>query len=562
VGDLSAPGGETAEMTPATDRWRLALEAGAIGVWEWDLTADVLEWSPRAGEIAGLDHGGRGSLEAFLERVHPDDRSTVRAGVETRRHRPEPQRFEFRLGSTDGPVTWVECAATVVTDSLGAPHAMVGTMVDVTDRRETEVALEQLFRDEQRARVESEASRERLQFLVSAAREVRSVLDPVVVRRTAVDLVVSHLAEWALILDPGGVTVEAAAGSGLADTDRRQGALCLAHPHEAISQVVATASPQLSAGAVTLAPVRVGEGSPIRLEASSIVAVPLVLGTDRVGILVAGHHRLGRPYQAEELELFTQYADSVAATLVKATLFAERSAIARALQQSLLPATLPEIPGVDVGTSYLPVGEGLVVGGDFYDLFRVAEGRYAFAIGDVSGKGSEAAAVTALVRHSIRAYAEMHEDPADVLVAVNDAVRIHGPSQRYCTAALGVLTLGDPVEVALAVGGHPLPIVVRADGSTEKAGAPGTLLGMFTDVTMVTRRVRLDPADMIVLYTDGVIDARCAGASFGEERLRALVKTLSGEPASTVSAAIGAAVADYQDVPTDDLAVLVLRRSG
>ena len=193
-------------------------------------------------------------------------------------------------------------------------------------------------------------------------------------------------------------------------------------------------------------------------------------------------------------------------------------------------------------------------------MFRVSDGRFAFAIGDVSGKGSEAAAVTALVRHSIRAFAEIHRDPADALMAVNDQVRTHGPSSRYCTATLGVLDLGDGVEAVLAVAGHPLPLVVRADGTVETAGVPGTLLGMFRDVTVERKVVRLDPGDAIILYTDGVIEARSAGVPFGEERLKALAKTMAADGASQIAAAIGAAVAEYRDVHDDDLAVLVIRR--
>ena len=553
VGEAGAPA--------FTDRWQLAMEAGGVGAWECDPATDELWWSPRTHEIVGVGCAGLpATLPELFELIHTEDRADARACLELARHGHQSQRVELRLEVPGVPTKWLEVSAMAVFDAQGAPVSMVGTVADVTERAETALAREQMLHEERRARSEAEAVKERMQFLIRAAREVRAVLDPAVVRRTAVELGSLHLGEWSLILDPLGQAVEAAAGDDIRSFATASGALALIAPTEAIDRVIATGDAQLSTSPATLVLGDDDSGRTHIVEASSIMAAPLALGSTTVGIIVAGHGKAGRPYQAEDLELFGQYAESVAATLVKATLFEERSATARALQQSLLPASLPEIDGIEIGTGYVPVGEGLIVGGDFYDVFRVSDGRFAFAIGDVSGKGSEAAAVTALVRHSIRAFAEIHRDPADALMAVNDQVRTHGPSSRYCTATLGVLDLGDGVEAVLAVAGHPLPLVVRADGTVETAGVPGTLLGMFRDVTVERKVVRLDPGDAIILYTDGVIEARSAGVPFGEERLKALAKTMAADGASQIAAAIGAAVAEYRDVHDDDLAVLVIRR--
>ncbi len=538
------------------------MEAGGVGAWEGDPTTDELWWSPQAHEIVGVGSTGLpATLHDLFELIHSEDRADARACLELARHGHQPQRVQLRLEVPGESAKWVELSAMAVLDAQGAPVSLVGTVADVTERAEAAVAREQMLHEERRARSEAEAAKERMQFLIRAAREVRAVLDPAVVRRTAVELAAQHLGEWSLILDPSGRAVEAAAGSDIRSFAAASGALALVAPIEAIDRVVATGDAQLATSPVNLVLGGNDSGRTHIVEALSIMAAPLALGSSTVGIIVAGHGKAGRPYQAEDLELFGQYAESVAATLVKATLFEERSAIARALQQSLLPASLPEIDGIEIGTDYVPVGEGVIVGGDFYDVFRVSDGRYAFAIGDVSGKGSEAAAVTALVRHSIRAFAEIHEDPADALVAVNDHVRTQGPSSRYCTATLGVLELGDELEAILAVAGHPLPLILRADGTVEAAGVPGTLLGMFRDVTVASQVVRLAPGDAIILYTDGVIEARSAGVPFGEERLKALAKTMAADGASQIASAIGAAVAEYRDVQNDDLAVLVIRRT-
>ena len=404
VGEAGAPA--------FTDRWQLAMEAGGVGAWECDPATDELWWSPRTHEIVGVGSAGLpATLPELFELIHTEDRADARACLELARHGHQSQRVELRLEVPGVPTKWLEVSAMAVFDAQGAPVSMVGTVADVTERAETALAREQMLHEERRARSEAEAVKERMQFLIRAAREVRAVLDPAVVRRTAVELGSQHLGEWSLILDPLGQAVEAAAGDDIRSFAAASGALALIAPTEAIDRVIATGDAQLSTSPANLVLGDDDSGRTHIVEASSIMAAPLALGSTTVGIIVAGHGKAGRPYQAEDLELFGQYAESVAATLVKATLFEERSATARALQQSLLPASLPEIDGIEIGTGYVPVGEGLIVGGDFYDVFRVSDGRFAFAIGDVSGKGSEAAAVTALVRHSIRAFAEIHERP-------------------------------------------------------------------------------------------------------------------------------------------------------
>jgi serine phosphatase RsbU (regulator of sigma subunit) len=447
---------------------------------------------------------------------------------------------------------------------------MIGTAVDITERKDTEAARESLLHEEQAARARAEAARERLSFLIRAGREIRAVLDPDIVMRTAAELVVPDLGDWALVIEPDGVTIRAWAGAEFATTAWSLGGATghrLHEPADMFRQVVATGEPHLFAvpGPLTLCS---DEEPPVTVEltAASIAAVPLQISGQTMGILTVGHRRSARPYDSGDLALLQQYAEAVAAAIDKALLFEERSAIARVLQQSLLPASLPTVEGVEIETEYQPVGDGLIVGGDFYDVFRISDGRYAFAVGDVSGKGSEAAAVTALVRHSIRAFAETHDDPADVLVAVNDAIRIHGPSLRYCTAVYGVLTLtgsgpGSRVDVTVAVGGHPLPILLRNDGAVEYIGQPGTLLGMFPDVGVKAMAQSLDPGDALILYTDGGLDSRRAGVPFGEERLRSVLEEAVGQSAASIAGRFGAAVAEYHDEPSDDVAVLVLRRS-
>ncbi|MCU1345583.1 MAG: Two component signal transduction histidine kinase, partial [Acidimicrobiia bacterium] len=191
-------------------------------------------------------------------------------------------------------------------------------------------------------------------------------------------------------------------------------------------------------------------------------------------------------------------------------LYAEQRQIAETLQRNLLPQRLPTPPGTAVAARYWPAGVASQVGGDFYDLFPLADGSWALVIGDVCGKGIEAAALTSVARHTIRAAAQHLTSPAKVLRWVHDAVLAFDPT-TYCTACYGVLRLGPdgvPNRFEFALGGHAGPLLVSRDDDVPRSiGAPGTLLGMISDPVIVDSVVDLHPGDMLFLYTDGFTDA-------------------------------------------------------
>jgi serine phosphatase RsbU (regulator of sigma subunit) len=234
------------------------------------------------------------------------------------------------------------------------------------------------------------------------------------------------------------------------------------------------------------------------------------------------------------------------------------------LQRSLLPPLLPEIPGVEVGAEYLSVGESSEVGGDFYDLINTVEDGWICAIGDVRGKGVEAASVTALARYTIRAVTMKDDRPSEVLAALNEAMLRQLPEDRFCTAACLRLEPEDGsagVGVDVSCAGHPPPLLVRPDGTVEEVGLSGRVLGVFPDAELGDSSLRLMPGDALVLYTDGITEARSPdGGFFGEDRLRRLLGSYAGCDAVTFAERIKEEVLDFQEGDLrDDLAVLVLR---
>ena len=291
----------------------------------------------------------------------------------------------------------------------------------------------------------------------------------------------------------------------------------------------------------------------------AFAAVPLIGERGTVGCMGFGFSD-ERAFDAGDVELLQVIARQGAQALERATLYEQRAHAARTLQQGLLPTALPEIPGLEVATAYQPMGAGDEVGGDFYDVFATDAGWTA-AIGDVCGKGVEAAVVTGMVRHTLRALELGHGEPAAVLRRLNQAVRRHEPESRFCSVALAHLTaLKSGFRVDLASAGHPPALVLRARGAIEELGACGSLLGIDREMHLVTTTCELQPGDALVLYTDGIVEARRGGELFGFERLRAAVAAAAGRAAHDITGGIEAAVGAFAPGPAaDDRALLVLR---
>ncbi|MFJ4523568.1 PP2C family protein-serine/threonine phosphatase [Streptomyces sp. NPDC088810] len=235
------------------------------------------------------------------------------------------------------------------------------------------------------------------------------------------------------------------------------------------------------------------------------------------------------------------------------------------LQQSLLPASLPTVPGVETA-AYYHTASSIQLGGDFYDLFPLGDERFAFFLGDVCGKGPQAAAVTSLVRYTLRTAALHGLDPEAVLSTLNAALleRYTGADPRYCTAVFGILEPeGQNAGVLLASGGHPPALLLRADGRAEYLRTPGGLLvGAFHDASFTTVRTALHPGDTLLLYTDGLTEARTGEKEelYGYDALHSFATALApARPRAVIDALIPLLVS-FGDGLDDDTALLALGR--
>jgi integral membrane sensor domain MASE1 len=235
--------------------------------------------------------------------------------------------------------------------------------------------------------------------------------------------------------------------------------------------------------------------------------------------------------------------------------------IAGALQESLLPSRLPEVPGIDLAARFRPAGASYRVGGDFYDVFETRDGGWVVVVGDVCGKGPRAAAVTGLARYTLRAGGVHEQRPSGVLAILNDALRDERSARELCTAVYARLSRnGDGFRLTCSVGGHPLPLLLRSDGTVERVGTPGLILGAEADPRLGDTTVEMHPADCLLVYTDGLTDAYAPGHALEPADIESLLGTCAGMRAGEIAEHVSRAVLDLsRSEPRDDIALVVLR---
>jgi len=234
--------------------------------------------------------------------------------------------------------------------------------------------------------------------------------------------------------------------------------------------------------------------------------------------------------------------------------------LAATLQESLLPPAPPSIPGLDVAAAYRPAGSGDEVGGDFSDVFEARSGGWGVVVGDVRGKGVEAATVGALARHTLRAAAMRTTRPTVALQTLHQTLE-REPTERFCTAVFARVRRVSPghFRLSLASGGHPLPVLASTDGAVRPVGRHGSLLGVLDSPTFQNVTVDLRLGEALVFYTDGVTEGRRGTEFYGEERLAERVAASRADGAAAIAERLVEDVVAFQDgMPRDDIAVVVL----
>ncbi len=558
------------------DRLRLAVESTGLGTWDFNPVTGELKWDEQCKAVFGMPPGAAVDHDVFLAGLHPDDRERTDQAV---RQALDPEgdgeyNIEYRtIGLTDGIERWVAARGQAYFDEAGEARRFIGTVLDITEHKRAEQERDLLLAREQLARVEAVRARRRLALLAAAGTTLSASLDYETTLEGIARLVVPELADWCLVdvLEEDGSVTQVAADHA----DPRKIALLrqlMSHRRfgedapGTVARVLRTGRSILryEVSDELLAESATGEEHLEllrRLEIRSLMSVPLLARGRTLGAVTLVSTDPETLYGEDDLSLAEGLAYRCALAVDNSRLYSERSHIARTLQRSLLPR-LAEIPGIEVGVEYLPMGQENEVGGDFYDLIHTEGKRCLAVIGDVCGKGAAAAAVTALTRYTIRAVAMREDEPATVLRGLNEAMLRQLGDDQFCTVACARL---EPApggfELDVARGGHPAPLLVRADGYIEAVVPAGRALGVFLDPGLAVQRIRLEPGDAAVFYTDGITEARGPdGSFFGERRLRDLLRSCAGLDAPAIAEKMRDVTLEFGEGNLrDDLAVLVLR---
>ena len=560
------------ELRESEERFRETFEQATVGIAHVATDGRWLRVNRRLCDIVGYEKEELLGL-TFQDITHPDDLETDLEGAR-RLLAGEIETYsrEKRYFRKDGSIVWIYLTVSLVRSPSGEPRYFISVTEDITERKRIE-----------------EAQR----FLAEVGTSLSSSLDYRTTLARVARLAVPHLADWCVV---DILKEEDGSLDRLAVAHQDPEKVALVHELQkryppdpdatrGVAQVSRTGRselvPEIPESLLEEAARDAEHREILRgLGLKSYMIVPLVARGRTLGVITLVSAESGRRYGEADLELAKELARRAALAVDNARLYRGRVQVARTLQEGLLPFHLPEVPGVEVGLRYVSAGE-VDVGGDFYDLFEARRAdqngssepssSWGVVIGDVVGKGAEAATVLAFARYTIRALATRESCPSTVLSGLNEAMlaqRHERGDHKFCTVTYVKLETDEGntergARITVSRGGHAPPFLLRTDGSIYRVGEPGRAIGVFDDVNLTEQEVSLAPGDALILYTDGVVEARSPdGLFFGEERLMALLRSSVALDASTIASRIEEAVLNFQEqAPRDDIAVLVLRVS-
>lgn len=566
------------ELRDSSTRLDLSLSAGGLGAWSWDLQGDRLWLNAAALEMYGLEPGafsGRG-LD-FLAVIHPEDRSRFPEAMAGGQRPTVDQHNVFRIVRPDnGELRWVEIWGRPL--EAGSPDLhLVGVCSDVTQRRLVEQQQAEILEREHDARLVAEKARERLAFLAEASTVLSSSLDPVVTLESLGGLCVPDLADICFIdlIGDDGILHDQV---GLGSTEvRLHDAQLLRKRRKELAGNAPTSSGHLEAlGGKGILYQSIDDEQLVaaaadadhlalfrRFDARSTIMAPLVARGRVLGVITLVRCGEQKLFDDDDLAMIEELAARAALATDNGRLYHSRNRVARSLQEALLPPAMPDVDGLAFAARYVVAEADVAIGGDFYDVMPVGPSAWGVVVGDVCGRGPDAAALTGLVRHTLRSAVVREQRPSRVLRQTNLAMLQQIDDASFCTAAYLRVELDRPVpgrvSISASSAGHPRPVLVRAAGAPEVLDCAGTLLGVVREPVLFDVSVELGPGDAIVLYTDGVTEARRGNDLFGEDRLIEVLAGLAGRTAEDIASGVEAAVADFRRSASDDTAILVLQ---
>lgn len=294
------------------------------------------------------------------------------------------------------------------------------------------------------------------------------------------------------------------------------------------------------------------------------IALSLHAARRAIGVLTIGRP-VDRSHSPEDVALISDIAQRAALAIDNAQRATQHVETSQALQRALFPRALPTAAGAEFAAEYLPASTGSDVGGDFYDVLSLRTGLWLAAIGDVCGKGAQAAARAGQVRDMLRVLVRDGRPLARALELLNDLMIETGDHWQFCTLAAAHIceaTPGKPTGLTmdLVLAGHEPPLLIRADGTAEFVGQRGTPLGLINEVKLHTTQLHIAPGDVLLAYTDGIIERRGPQGAYGAHRLMSAASATYPLPAAQLIATVRASVQNFSNQgPKDDIALLAIR---
>jgi PAS domain S-box-containing protein len=534
-------------MRGLEERLRLALEGTETGFWEWYVATDTIEWSDNMGPLYGLPRGTQpDGVQDFLDRiVHPEDRATLERMIADAIEHGAPYELDLRVTLPERGERWLHTRARAVPGEDGRTERITGLLSDVTERR---------HREEAHA------------FLDAASQKLAASLDPVQTLADVAQLAVPTLADWCAV--QLGSDRQAAVAHVDPEKVRWARELQDRYPPDPDSPTGAPAVirsgrselyPVIDSALLEQAALDEEQVRLVReLQMSSAMIVPLRARDRTLGAMTFEWAETGRQYTTRELELAEELGRRAGLALDHARLFAREHRAAEILQRALLPSKLPDLPGFELVVRYVPSDSRDHAGGDWYDAFKLPDERFGIVIGDVGGRGLDAAATMGQLRNSLRAYALQGAGPGEVMDDLHALVAHSRGEITFATVVYVVLDARSGCgEVALA--GHLAPLQVSADGARYVDAPRCPPLGFSGAGKCALGRFALRSGETLWLFTDGLVESRARPIDAGLAALAQTAHQAHDQPLDAIADHLLVALPDGR---ADDIALLGLRRVG
>jgi len=536
---------ETAEALRESEvRFRSTFEQATLGIGHVGLGGRWLRVNDRLTEITGFPAD---ELQAMrpLDLTYEADQAEERALMDhIAAGDINDYVVEKRLVRADGSLVWVTASRAIVRGPTGDPRYYVEIVEDITTRKDAEERLR--------------ASRDLNRALADIDRTALSSLD--------VDEIMASIVEQAsTALSADSATIV------LRDGDRWVPRFTWNFPTRIAGERYTDEQLPHAVKASKLGdPVaiedsyedpRVNASVMRRFEIASVLVIPLQFREEDIGAFYINYHRERHRFSEEEMDFARKLAAMLTVSIENARLYQAQRQIADTLQTELLGKP-QKIAGLEIAHAYRSATDLARIGGDFYDVFEAQPGLVVFVLGDVSGKGLEAATLTAMAKSTLRAFSYRDSRPSAILTAANRVIAEQIADGRFITAVVGTIDVATG-SVLVGCAGHPAPIVCRSDSRYDEPPFRNPPLGLFPDEQFRDYAFEAEPGDQIIVFSDGLLDARKGSDLFGESRVHRVLDDLDGAgPHEIVDALIRGAEGHAGGNPGDDIAIVAIEHVG